>query len=151
MAAFDRLAGVLGPAEVLCFSPLPDVALIRPVLDTSPEDLRAAVELNLLGLAAATGYVLPSMMDRGCGSVLATTGGAAVRPDPDRAVSAVAYAAESAYLQLLHRALAPQGVHVAQVTIIGAVGAGLRHEPSAVAEALWACHTVRGDFLTVVE
>ena len=51
--AVRELAVRLGPARVLCFSPLPDVGLIKPVLDTSPQDLLASLELNVVGAAAA--------------------------------------------------------------------------------------------------
>ncbi|WP_200799993.1 hypothetical protein [Jatrophihabitans endophyticus] len=40
------------------------------------------------------------------GTLLCTTGGAAVEPHSDRAVSAIAYAAESMSVRLLHDTLA---------------------------------------------
>ncbi|MCI3245755.1 MULTISPECIES: hypothetical protein [Streptomyces] len=79
-----------------------------------------------------------------------TTGGAAVDPHRDRTVSAIAYAAESAYVRLLHETLADDGVHVAQVTIVGAIGAGLTHEPDEVAEHLWQLHAERTQPLLVL-
>jgi len=84
--------------------------------------------------------VVPDMRRRGRGTLLFTTGGAAVEPHRDRAVSAAAYAAETAYVRMLHDALVGTGVHAAQVTVVGAIGAGARHEPSVVAEQLWRRH-----------
>ena len=54
-------------------------------------------------------------------------------------------------LDLLHRRLAPAGIRVAQVLIVGPVGPGLAHEPDAVAEALWQAHQGRGSAVTVLE
>ncbi len=68
--AVRELAVRLGPARVLCFSPLPDVGLIKPVLDTSPQDLLASLELNVVGAAAAVAQVLPAMHERGHGTLL---------------------------------------------------------------------------------
>ena len=41
-AALAALAAELGPAEVLCYSPLPALDTIKPVADTTAEDLAAA-------------------------------------------------------------------------------------------------------------
>ncbi len=136
-AALGELAGRLGPVDVLCFSPLPDVALIKPVLETTPQDLLASLELGVVGAAAAIGEVLPAMRRRGRGTVLLTTGSGALSPDPDRAASGVTTTATTVYARLLHEALATEGVHVAHTVVVGAVGPGLRHEPDAVAEHLW--------------
>ncbi|WP_218004833.1 hypothetical protein [Actinomadura macra] len=73
---------------------------------------------------------------RGRGTLLFTTGGTAVQPHQDRAVSGVAYAAKSAYVRMLHDALAAADLLAAQVTIVGTVGPGARHEPDTVAGEL---------------
>lgn len=59
--ALRELAAADGPPGVLCVSPLPDVGLIKAVLDTTPEDLLASLELGIGALAAATREVLPAM------------------------------------------------------------------------------------------
>src|SRR6478672_8064792 len=145
-----RAMGELGDAEVLCFSPLPDVSLIKPVADTAAADLAAALELNVVGAAAAVQAVLPGMRRRGRGTLLFTTGGAAVQPSHERAVSGVVYGAEVGYARMLHEALAPEGIHVAVVTIVGAVGPGKTHEPAAIAEQLWNRHVDREELQTVL-
>jgi len=78
--AIDTLEDQLGPAEGLCVSPLPDVATIKPVADTTAEDLHAALELGVVGTAAAVGRVLPAMRAAGRGTLLFTTGSAALTP-----------------------------------------------------------------------
>ncbi|WP_030881038.1 SDR family NAD(P)-dependent oxidoreductase [Streptomyces sp. NRRL S-1868] len=140
----------LGPIEAVLFSPRPDLGWIRPVLETAPSDVRSAPALSVVAAATVVRAVVPDMRRRGRGTLLFTTGGAAVEPHRDRAVSGVAYAAESAYTRMLHDALADGGVHVAQLTIVGPVGPGARHEPDDVAGELWRLHTGRGQPLVVL-
>ena len=149
--ALKSLAARLGAIEVLCFSPLPSLGLIRPVLETSAGEFLASLALNVGGAATAVGEVVPGMLERGRGSLLFTTGSGAIRPSPDRAASAVATAAETAYVDLLHRQLTPAGIRVAHVVIVGPAGHGLQHEPDAVAEALWEAHNRPGDAVTVLD
>lgn len=140
----------LGPIEAVLFSPRPSLAWIKPVLDTDPSDVASALELSVVAAVAAVRAVLPDMRRRGRGTLLFTTGGAAVEPHRDRAVSGIAYAAESSYVRMLHDALADQGVHAAQLTIVGPIGPGARHEPDAVAQELWRLHTERDRPLAVL-
>ncbi|MCO5994735.1 SDR family NAD(P)-dependent oxidoreductase [Actinoallomurus rhizosphaericola] len=148
--ALGDLTSALGAPEVVCVSPLPDIRLIRPVLDTTAGDVRDALALTVVGASAVVQAVLPDMLDRGTGTLLFTTGGAAVRPSPERAVSAVAYAGLVSYLDLLAQTLPQRGIHVGRVTIVGAVGPGLTHEPDDIAEHLWHQHAARREPVTVV-
>ena len=149
-AALAHLADTLGPVDVLLYSPLASVDWIRPVTETSSADMGAALELAVLGAVDAVEAVLPPMRERGAGTILFTTGGAAVAPSADRASSAVSNAAEVAYARLLHESLAGSGVHVAHTAIVGALGPGLKHEPDDVAELLWRQHRERAGFQHVV-
>jgi short-subunit dehydrogenase len=144
-AALTALARRQGPAEVLCFSPLPDVGLIKPVLDTTPAEVAAALALNVVGAAAAARTVLPAMREAGRGTLLFVTGSAVLNPSADRATSAVAGFAEKAYVELLAEALAGTPLRVAQLVVEGAVGAGKKHEPDAVAERLWRLHAEQAE------
>jgi NADP-dependent 3-hydroxy acid dehydrogenase YdfG len=150
-AALDRIAERLGPVDVLLFSPLPSLGWIKPVTETRPEDLRASLELSVVGAVGAVNAVLPGMRRRGHGTVLVTTGGGAIAPKAASASSGITYAAEVAYARMLHETVAADGVHVAHTAIVGALGAGLEHEPSKVADVLWRQHQDRGEFQTVVD
>ncbi len=141
----------LGPVDVLVFSPLPSLDWIKPVTETTPGDLRASLELSVLGAVAAVNAVLPGMRRRGSGTVLFTTGGGALAPNAALASSGITYAAEVAYARMLHDTVAADGVHVAHIAIVGALGAGLKHEPSKVADVLWRQHRDRAAFRTVVD
>lgn len=148
--ALAEIAERLGPVDVLIYSPLPALDWIKPVAETTAKDLRPSLELSVIGAADAVQAVLPAMRRRAGGTLLFTTGGAAVAPSPERASSAVSYAAEVAYARMLHQTLARENIHVAHTAIVGALGTGLTHEPADIAEVLWRQHIERGEFQTVV-
>lgn len=150
-AALRSIADELGTVDVLLYSPLASLDWIKPVAATDPEDLRASLELSVLGAAEAVNAVLPAMRSRGSGSLLFTTGGAAVAPSHERASSAVSNAAEVSYARLLHEALSSEGIHAAHLAIVGGLGEGLKHAPADVAETLWRAHTERDTFQHVLD
>src|SRR3954453_7620430 len=139
--AIESLADRLGPVEVLEYSPLPAREFMKPILETSVDDLRGPLKFSVLGAVAATRAVIGPMLDAGRGSILFTTGGAAVKPYPLRAGVGVSFAGEVAYARMLHEEVADKGVHVAHTAIAGAIGEGKDHEPSDIADVLWSHHT----------
>ena len=151
--ALDAVAADLGEPAVLCFCPLPDLALIRPVLETRPEELMASLQLNVAGAAAAVQSVLPGMQARGRGSLLFTTGSAGIDPDPARAASAVTTTAATVYLSLLRQALEGTEIRVGHTVVVGPIipGGGQGHDPDDVAADLWSHHLGQaGGFPTVL-
>ena len=108
-----------------------------------------AAELAATGLAvdvaAATAVVGP-MLDAGSGTILFTTGGAAVNPNPLRAGVGISFAAEVAYARMLHDVLRDRGIHVGHTAVGGRIAPGAEHEPEDVAEVLWRQHTERTEF-----
>lgn len=146
-AALDRVAAALGPVEVLQYSPVPQKEFLRPVLETTPDELAGALEFSVHGPVAAVTQLLPGMRALGRGTVLFVNGGSAARPNPRVAGTSIAFAGESAYAQMLHQVLAAEGVHVGQLIIPGAITPGHpRNDPSVLADTLWAMHTERGAF-----
>jgi NAD(P)-dependent dehydrogenase (short-subunit alcohol dehydrogenase family) len=83
-AAIEALAGRLGEVEVLEYSPLPASEFMKPLLETTVEDVRGPLEFSILGAVAATQAVLGPMQAAGRGTLLFTTGGAAINPNPAR-------------------------------------------------------------------
>jgi NADP-dependent 3-hydroxy acid dehydrogenase YdfG len=145
-AAISSLADQLGPVEVLEYSPLPAREFMKPILETSVDDVRGPLEFSVLGAVAAATTVLEPMLDRGSGTILFTTGGAAINPYPLRAGVGISFAAEVAYARMLHDELADRGIHVAHTAIGGRIAPGADHEPDDVAELLWRHHTERSTF-----
>jgi short-subunit dehydrogenase len=146
-AALDAAAATLGTVEVLQYSPVPHRDFMRPVLETTPEDLVGPVEFSVYGPVTAVRQVLPGMRELGRGTVLLVNGGTAVVPHPERAGTSVAFAAESAYGRLLHDTLAGEGIHVAQLVVPGAIVPGHpRKDPAVLADTLWGLHRDRQGF-----
>ena len=147
--ALESAATELGTVEVLQYSPVPQRDFMKPVLETTADDLVAPVEQSVYGPVTAVQQVLPGMRAIGRGTVVLVNGGSAVRPGPNVTGTSVAFAAESAYGRLLHDALAPEGIHVGQLIIPRGIGGGEpSHEPAALAERIWAMHRDRGEFRT---
>ncbi|MFE9443600.1 SDR family NAD(P)-dependent oxidoreductase [Streptomyces sp. NPDC006602] len=146
-AALDAAHATLGPIEILQYSPVPHRDFMRPVLETTPADLTGPLEFSVHGPVAAVQQVLPDMRTLGRGTILFVNGGTAVVPHPDRAGTSIAFAAESAYGHMLHDALVPEGIHVAQLIIPGAIVPGHhRKDPAVLADTLWGLHRDRHGF-----
>jgi NADP-dependent 3-hydroxy acid dehydrogenase YdfG len=149
-AAIRGLADEIGPVEVLEYSPLPARDFMKPILETTVDDVRGPLEFSVLGAVAAATAVLDPMLERGSGTLLFTTGGAAINPYPLRAGVGISFAAEVAYARMLHDELAGRGIHVAHTAIGGRIAPGEAHEPTDIADLLWRHHTERGPFQTRV-
>jgi NADP-dependent 3-hydroxy acid dehydrogenase YdfG len=147
-AAIRSLAGRLGEVEVLEYSPLPAPEFMKPILETTVDDVRGPIEFSILGAVAATQAVIGPMRDAGGGTIMFTTGGAAINPYPLRAGVGISFAGEVAYARMLHDELADSGIHVAHTAIGGRIAPGMDHEPSDVADVLWSHHVDRGAFQT---
>jgi NADP-dependent 3-hydroxy acid dehydrogenase YdfG len=148
--AITSLVERLGPVAVLSYSPLPAPEFMKPVLEMTVDDVRGPLEFSVLGSVAAARAVIGPMLEAGNGTILFTTGGAAINPYPARAGVGVSFAGEVAYARMLHDELADKGVHVAHTAVTGRIAPGEDHEPEEVAEALWRNHTVRDGFQTLL-
>jgi NADP-dependent 3-hydroxy acid dehydrogenase YdfG len=145
--ALAQAAEDLGPIEVLQYSPLPAKEFMRPVLETTAEDLVGPIEFSVYGPVTAAHQVIPGMRSLGRGTLLFVNGASAVRPAPRVTGTSIAFAGESAYAQLLHDAVEPENIHVRQLIIPFGIDDGEPdHAGSAVSELLWSMHAERGEF-----
>ncbi|MDQ0604789.1 NADP-dependent 3-hydroxy acid dehydrogenase YdfG [Streptomyces canus] len=146
-SALYAAAADLGTVEILQYSPVPRADFMKPVLDTSADDLEAPLSFSVKGPVAAVTAVLPGMRELGRGTVLFVNGSSAVRPNPKVAGTSIAFAAESAYARMLHDALAPENIHAAQLIIPGAIRPDAEHSsPDVLAQRLLDIHLERGGF-----
>lgn len=146
-AALDDAAADLGPIDVLQYSPLPAKEFLRPVLETTVEDLQPAIEFSVYGPLVAVHHVMQHMRFRGGGTVLLVNGGSAVRPVAKFAGTSIAFHGESALGQMLHDALAPDNIHVTQLIIPGGIIEGHpRKDPVVLADRLWQMHAEKSQF-----
>ncbi|WP_116452573.1 SDR family NAD(P)-dependent oxidoreductase [Blastococcus litoris] len=129
--AVEALVQELGPVDVLLYN----VSVGREVgvPDLSPEDLLADLAAGAVGLQTALRAALPGMRERGTGTVLVTGGGSADKPIPSMSSLGVQKAALRALAEVQARALAPEGIHVATVTVRGLVGEDRQISPDRVA------------------
>ena len=99
----------------------------------------------MLGAVAAVTAVIGPMLERGSGTILFTTGGAAINPNP---------LARGRHLLRRRGRLRPDAPrrasrsgHPRRATAIGgSIAPGGDHEPDDVAEVLWRHHAERSDF-----
>jgi short-subunit dehydrogenase len=145
-SAIGSLADRLGAIEVLEYSTVPAREYMQPILETTVDDVRAALEFSVLGAVAAVTTVIGPMLERGAGSILFTTGGAAINPSPARTGVGISFAGEVAYARMLHHELRGRGVHVGHTAIGGSIGPDGDHHPEEIANVLWRHHAERGDF-----
>ncbi|WP_238981304.1 SDR family NAD(P)-dependent oxidoreductase [Williamsia herbipolensis] len=148
-SALEQVTETLGPIEVLQYSPLPQKDFMRPVLETTPADMVGPVEFSIYGPIAAVHQVLPGMrfLGENTGTILFVNGGSAVKPGRAVTGTSIAFAGQAAYAQLLHEELKPEGIHVSQLIIGGAISADdPRKSPEALADHLWVLHTGRDRF-----
>ncbi len=96
-------------------------------------------------MAAVTSVIDP-MLERGSGTLLFTTGGAAINPNPLRAGVGIAFAGEVTYARMLHDELRDRGIHVGHTAVGGSIAPDGDHEPDDVADVLWRHHSDRGGF-----
>jgi NADP-dependent 3-hydroxy acid dehydrogenase YdfG len=150
--ALAQAASDLGPIEVLQYSPLPAKEFMRPVLETTAEDLVGPIEFSVYGPVTAARQVVPGMRALGRGTILFVNGASAIRPRDHVTGTSIAFAGESAYAQLLHDAVAAEHIHVGQLIVPFGIDDGEpEHAGSAIAERLWSMHTERGDFRVYAE
>jgi hypothetical protein len=119
---------------------------MRPVLETTVDDVRAALEFSVLAPSPPMRTVIGPMLERGSGTILFTTGGAAIYPNPARTGAGIAFAGEVAYARVLHDQLRERGIHVGHTAIGGSIAPDGDHHPDYVADPLWRHHAQRGDF-----
>ena len=149
-SALEQATEALGPIEVLQYSPLPQKDFMRPVLETTPEDLVGPVEFSIYGPVAAVHQVLPGMRFLPEGSqpsILFVNGGSAVTPGRNVTGTSVAFAGQAAYAELLHEVLGEEGIYVGQLIIGGRIIEGDdEKDPDVLADRIFELHRRRDTF-----
>ena len=149
-AALEQVTETLGPIEVLQYSPLPQKDFMRPVLETTPADLKGPIEFSIYGPVTAVHQVLPGMrfLPEGSNpSIIFINGGSAVKPGRNVTGTSVAFAGQAAYAELLHEVLGEEGIYVGQLIIGGRIIEGdPEKDPDVLADRIFALHTERDAF-----
>lgn len=145
--ALEAASSELGAIEILQYSPIPHRDFLKPVLETTIADLAGAVEFSILGPFTAVRQVLGDMRSLHRGTIVFVNGGTSVRPLAQYAGTSIAFAGESAYAQVLHEALEPENIYVAQLVIPGAIADDdPDSNPHTIAERIWTLHVEHAGF-----
>jgi len=143
----EAVTQALGPIEVS--SPGSQKDFTRPVMETTLADLIGPIEFSIYGPVAAVHQVVPGMrfLGENRGTILFVNGGTALVPRAHLTGTSIAFAGETAYVQLLHEVLGQEGIQVSQLIIGGAIVAGDKEkDPEALAQILWDLHDKRDCF-----
>jgi NAD(P)-dependent dehydrogenase (short-subunit alcohol dehydrogenase family) len=136
-AALDALTGQLGVPEALIYN----AGLIqrdRPG-ELSRERYFAAYAINVLGAMTAAVHLAPAMAQAGGGTIVIT--GGMPEPDPEVTSLSLGKAGVRALTKLLASEYGPAGIHVATVTVGGAVAPGGPYDPDQIAGHYWRLYT----------
>lgn len=140
-AAFVEINDLHGPAEVLVYNGARWHE--RPVMTLDPMDFTWDLSLCATGALVCAQQVYPAMKASGHGTILFTGGGLALYPEYGAGVASLT-AGKSALRGLtfaMAAEVAPDGIHVATVTIAGTVDpASPTLSPDLIAEAYWDLH-----------
>jgi NAD(P)-dependent dehydrogenase (short-subunit alcohol dehydrogenase family) len=132
----DRLVERLGVPKVLVYN----AALIQwDLLGELPAQGHLdAYAVNVVGAITAVSHLAPRMAEAGGGTVLLT--GGMPEPVPEVTSLSLGKAGVRALTQILAKAYGSSGVHVATITVAGAVEPGGAFDPDEIAERYWQVH-----------
>lgn len=146
--AFDTVRKRLGEVSALIYNA--GAFRVEGLMETTPEDFLKSWQVNCFGAFLAIRQVIPSMMERGGGSILLTSATAALRGSARFACLAVGKFGLRALAQSTAREFGPKGVHVAHFIIDGLIdtdrvrgmfpSAETKLHPVAIAETYWQVH-----------
>jgi NAD(P)-dependent dehydrogenase (short-subunit alcohol dehydrogenase family) len=139
-----------GTIDVLEYSPAPTIADIasQPIVEASEltvESVLPELKMYVYGGITAVQQVLPGMLARRSGTIIATTGaGSGPMVVPAVANVQVATAGLRNWLLNLHASVAERGVYVAHVALAAHIGQGRPNsEPDVIAESYWSLYKER--------
>jgi NAD(P)-dependent dehydrogenase (short-subunit alcohol dehydrogenase family) len=136
-AALDEVVDRLGVPEVLVYN----AALIQSdaLGELTAQQHLEAWAVNVVGAITAVAHLGPAMAQAGRGTILLT--GGMPEPVPEVTSLSLGKAGGRALAQLVARAYEPSDVHVATITVGGAVAPGSAFDPDEIAEQYWRLHT----------
>ncbi|MED5249778.1 MAG: SDR family oxidoreductase, partial [Pseudomonadota bacterium] len=91
------------------------------IMDTSLEGMESSWATNTLGLVACAQEVIPSMTEKGEGSIMVIGATASLRGGAQSTAFASAKAAQRSVAQSMARDLGPKGIHVGYLIIDGII------------------------------
>ncbi|MGK5683093.1 SDR family NAD(P)-dependent oxidoreductase [Actinoplanes sp. URMC 104] len=120
-----------------------NAAVVRPdsLLATAAEELQHTYAINVLGGITTAQVFTPAMRAARSGTLLITGGGVARHPSARLGSLSLGKVGVRAAVTMLAEELAPDGVHVAGVTVAGGIAPGTPFDPDVIAGNYWTLHT----------
>jgi NAD(P)-dependent dehydrogenase (short-subunit alcohol dehydrogenase family) len=133
--ALQRVAATQGPVDLLINNAAQDPGV--RLVDIAEEDFRRTFDVNFFAPVAASLAVIPTMVERGRGTIVNVSSDGGRLPSPGPAAYPSSKAALSAFTESVSFRLAPRGVRVhvvypafmATALGLGALDRGLRRPP----------------------
>jgi short-subunit dehydrogenase len=138
-AAFVEIRQTLGHPDVLVYN----AAMLKQdsVMSLTAETLVQDFKVNAVGAITAIQQVLPKMQQQRSGTILLTGGGLALYPSPQLISLGIGKAAIRHLALGLADELKADSIHIATVTICGAIAPKTKFDPDAIADVYWQLHT----------
>lgn len=136
-AALDRICGQFGTPEVLVYNAA--VIQMDDFGELTAQQHLDAWATNVVGAITTVSHLGPRMAERGRGTIIITGGMPA--PIPEVTSLSLGKAGVRALTELLATRFGQSGVHVATVTVGGAVAPGTAFDPDEIAEQYWLLHS----------
>jgi 3-oxoacyl-[acyl-carrier protein] reductase len=108
--AVGKAQSVLGPIDILVTNA--GIGVIGPVAEADPADWRRMMETNYLGTAHAIRAVLPGMLERGRGDIVAIASAGGTKGYPDWSGYCATKWAVVGFMECLAQEVSTQGVRV---------------------------------------
>ena len=142
--AFSDIRDAYGSIDVFEFSPADRGLAMTDVLDVTAENVQPQIDFYIHGAISSAQQVIPDMIERGAGTMIFTTGGGSVSPNPRMGNINIAAAGLRNWVLNLHGALAPKGVYVAHMAISAWIGSGSPEaEARVIAQEYWNLYRAR--------
>ena len=116
---FARIHEEIGTVDTLIYNA--GAGEWASIMDTSLEGMESSWATNTLGLVACAQQVIPSMTEKGEGSIMVIGATASLRGGAQSTAFASAKAAQRSVAQSMARDLGPKGIHVGYLIIDGII------------------------------
>ena len=116
---FARIHEEIGTGDTLIYNA--GAGEWASIMDTSLEGMESSWATNTLGLVACAQEVIPSMTEKGEGSIMVIGATASLRGGAQSTAFASAKAAQRSVAQSMARDLGPKGIHVGYLIIDGII------------------------------
>lgn len=135
--AFDAIVRTMGEIDVFIYN----AARIQMIsaLDTTAEVTNEHLQVNLLGAIRCARQLVPSMIERGSGTLLFTGGGGSgLSVLPIVTPLSIGKSGLRSYVHCLHQELADKGVFAGMLSVDGVIKEGTHFAPDNIADAYYA-------------